>query len=672
MSRTTILSAIILSAVLAACTDVTDSPIPVSDNKPWTIDENDKDTSYKPGDDFFMYCNGGYWKAHAASLAQDEPAIVSLARTDAMGVLNEQLATLERPSLQVMKCHATTYTPEQGEATMQQWLAPLTNATTLEEAWQATGLLMHNGLDGEIQPTPFKFLDKIVLVMVPNTNLMISLSMSPDEPADIPEDTKWPMIEAWCEGLDVNPENVMTYADWQAGKAKASGETLSDNAIIMSRKLNAYMLALQQMDLDDYKQKMTAIFREYNLDILTGDYTTVAETAYDSYCKYEMNYEYCHRYCDEASIQRTQAICEQLKQTFAKRIACNTWLSEATKSNVLEKLEAMRFFIGKPGQWYEEGLPDLSASTNLMEDILLVRKTRMTLYKMSLGPVGQFDIMTSAILLGTTSMVVLNSGYDTSFNAVFISPLFCTAPLNPSDVNKAISYAGCVTFGHEMTHAFDTKGYNFDKNGNPGNVMATEADYQAFNGLASRLIANYNKLEVMPNELPGLCNDGQATIGENIADMGGVELCYEAYTDKLKADGQQFNNLAQRLADYHSTFEVAPGVMADGQHTINEDIADLGGFEIAFQTYTDHLTSHGFHGDELRRQQWLFYQAYAHIWRARYTDAYAQERVTGDIHSLPRERVNALVPHTDAWYDLFNVKPGDNLYIAPENRVHIW
>ena len=247
MSRTTILSAIILSAVLAACTDVTDSPIPVSDNKPWTIDENDKDTSYKPGDDFFMYCNGGYWKAHAASLAQDEPAIVSLARTDAIGVLNEQLATLERPSLQVMKCHATTYTPEQGEATMQQWLAPLTNATTLEEAWQA-----------------------------------------------------------------------------------------------------------------------------------------------------------------------------------------------------------------------------------------------------------------------------------------------------------------------------------------------------------------------------------------------------------------------------------------DGQHTISEDIADLGGFEIAFQTYTDHLTSHGFHGDELRRQQWLFYQAYAHIWRARYTDAYAQERVTGDIHSLPRERVNALVPHTDAWYDLFNVKPGDNLYIAPENRVHIW
>lgn len=108
------------------------------------------------------------------------------------------------------------------------------------------------------------------------------------------------------------------------------------------------------------------------------------------------------------------------------------------------------------------------------------------------------------------------------------------------------------------------------------------------------------------------------------------------------------------------------------KHTINEDIADLGGFEIAFQTYTDHLTSHGFHGDELRRQQWLFYQAYAHIWRARYTDAYAQERVTGDIHSLPRERVNALVPHTDAWYDLFNVKPGDNLYIAPENRVHIW
>ena len=625
MLKTTILSAVILSAVLTACSDYTDNPTAISDNKPWIIDENDKDTSYKPGDDFFMYyCNGGYWKAHAASLTQDEPAIVSLARTDAMGILNEQLATLERPSLQVMKRHAATYTPEQGEVTMQQWLAPLTNATTLEAAWQATGLLMRNGLDGEIQPTPFKFFDKIVLVMVPNTNLMISLSMSPDEPADIPEDTKWPMIEAWCEGLDVNPENVMTYADWQADKAKASGETLSTNAIIISKKLNAYMLALQQMDLDDYKQKMTAMFREYNLDILTGDYTTMAETAYDTYCKYEMNYEYCHRYCDETSIQRTQAICEQLKQTFAKRIARNTWLSETTKANVLEKLEAMRFFIGRPGQWYEEGLPDLSASANLMEDILLARKTRMMLYKMSLGPVGQFDIMTSAILLGTTSMVVLNSGYDTSFNAVFISPLFCMAPLNPSDVNEAISYAGCVTFGHEMTHAFDAKGYNFDKNGNPGNVMTTEADYQAFNGLASRLIANYNKLEVMPGELPGLCNDGQATIGENIADMGGVELCYEAYTDKLRAEG--------------------------------------------------------FTGEGLRLQQQRFFLAYAHFWQACYNARYAKRRTQGDgvylagkdEHSLERERVNGVLQNIDAWYDLFDVKPGNKLYLAPENRVHIW
>lgn len=355
-----------------------------------------------------------------------------------------------------------------------------------------------------------------------------------------------------------------------------------------------------------------------------GDYTAVAERVYSTACNYERNYEYCHRYCDEASVQHVMAICQELKQAFAKRIARNTWLSEASKANILDKLEAMKFYIGRPDQWYEEGLPDLSASTNLMEDVLIAQKTRMKLFMMSIGPIDQFDVVTSAILTGLTSMTFLNCGYDTWYNAVFISPIFCSAPLNPQGVNEAINYAAATVYGHELTHAFDTMGYKRDKYGNPGNVMATNADYQAFNDLTGRLAANYSMLEVMPDALPGLCNDGQTTIAENIADLGGFEVCYEAYTDKLRAGG--------------------------------------------------------FTGDGLRLQQQRFFEAYAHVWQSCYNAPYAKRKTQGegeskadiDTHSLERERVNGVLRNVDAWYDLYDVKPGDKLYLAPEQRVHIW
>jgi putative endopeptidase len=131
-------------------------------------------------------------------------------------------------------------------------------------------------------------------------------------------------------------------------------------------------------------------------------------------------------------------------------------------------------------------------------------------------------------------------------------------------------------------------------------------------------------LEVLPDELPGLCNKGDWTLAENIADLGGFEIAYEAYTDKLMEDG--------------------------------------------------------FSGDELRLQQQRFYRAYAHLWKAKYTADYAKTRTIGtneyglgsDTHSLEKERVNGVVPNTDAWYDLFDIRPEDKLYRSSEERVHIW
>lgn len=126
------------------------------------------------------------------------------------------------------------------------------------------------------------------------------------------------------------------------------------------------------------------------------------------------------------------------------------------------------------------------------------------------------------------------------------------------------------------------------------------------------------------------------------------------------------------MVDYYNTFEVASGVFADGQKTLNENIADLGGVQVAFQALTNKLKADGLSDEAIRQQQRNFFVAYANLWRLKYTDEYAERMVSGDEHSQSKERINGVVTNIDAWYDLFDVKPTDKMYLAPEKRIRIW
>lgn len=164
----------------------------------------------------------------------------------------------------------------------------------------------------------------------------------------------------------------------------------------------------------------------------------------------------------------------------------------------------------------------------------------------------------------------VNAAYMPEYNAMIIMPSIMMAPIMPTDVNAAITYAVAVIFGHEMTHGFDTTGSMYDKDGEKNPIFANQADQDKFNQLAKQLADCYSSLEVKPDQLPGVFNDGEYTRGENIA--------------------------------------------------------DLGEFEIAFESYTNRLKQQGFEGEQLRLQQQRFYQAYAHLWQARYSAPYAWER----------------------------------------------
>ena len=122
------------------------------------------------------------------------------------------------------------------------------------------------------------------------------------------------------------------------------------------------------------------------------------------------------------------------------------------------------------------------------------------------------------------------------------------------------------------------------------------------------------------------------------------------------------------------------GMKNDGAYTVTENIADLGGFFLTYDSYVRHLKNQGFTGEQLRLQQQRFYEAYAYFWCAKWNVTHARNCTIGDAskgikkdeHSLFRERLNGVVSNTDDWYDLFGVKEGDKLYLAPKDRIRIW
>ena len=621
--------------ILTSCHD--DDIFVVSDEKPWTISADDMDPNVRPGDDFYMHCNGGFWQS--THLREDTPKIEAFVRTVVMTEIKNKIADLTLPSLEVLKAHKAQPKPtkEELEALVTPRLQPLKEAATLEEAWRTTGQLVAKGLTFNFgllisdyrtaftavmfpkeldtsQPNPKEFTERI---NSPEYNGLL-MPLAGSNTTRGAESQQWPMLVAWCEGMGANPEHVVTL--------KTLVMEVTPYAEIMPyiQKWDDDLMALQAMDLESYKQAAYDIFLKSTVKEIESTANMTAEAIYENYCTYEKNRVFAERYLTPAMIERTKEICLELKQTFANRLNRCTWIGEASKASALEKLDAMEFYIGKPDYWIEEAMPNLSASQSLAEDQLLLSKSRRHFETSLIGKPRRGNAFSYMILNNSMNLYEVNSSYMPGFNAMMIMATMMMSPFLPNDANEAIIYASAYFFGHEMTHGFDSKGAMYNKNGEEIPIFVDQPDLDRFKQLSQQLADCYSSLEVMPDQLPGVFNDGNYTLGENIADLGGVEMAFEAYTNRLKRQG--------------------------------------------------------FEGNQLRLQQQRFYLAYAHLWQAKYNALYAQEFTKGtneygagkNVHSLERERVNGVVMNTDAWYDLFDVKPGDKLYRKPEERVHIW
>ena len=313
---------------------------------------------------------------------------------------------------------------------------------------------------------------------------------------------------------------------------------------------------------------------------------------------------------------------EELREAFRDRLSKSVWMSEASKTVMIDKLNKMTFYAGKPDEWIDVE-PDFTGSTCALDDLMRIRKARLETQKKMIGMEKEkaaFHVV-AGFLGEKVTLDILNANYMNNFNALFIFPAWLLEPLYSDKNEDAVNYAALVVAAHEITHGFDAKGVRFEADGDQveGSILKDPADAQKFQSLTQLLVECYSAFEVLPDELPGLHNDGA--------------------------------------------------------FTLNENIADLGGFEIAYSAFVKHMEDKGVSGDELTKQKRHFYQAYANLWRSKYTPYFAQENTNGkdrDNHSLDKERINGVVSNTDAWYDLFNVKEGQKLYLPLNKRAHIW
>ena len=312
----------------------------------------------------------------------------------------------------------------------------------------------------------------------------------------------------------------------------------------------------------------------------------------------------------EAKTQ-VEDLVANLVAAFRIRIEQNTWMSEETKAKALEKLDLMVTAVGYPENF--ETYETVEIGDSLVETILNSYDAGNAL---ALGAVGE-EVDRGDWFMNAFEV---NAGYDASRNMMIYPAAILQAPFFDPNADLASNYGAIgAVIGHEITHGFDLGGSQYDGYGNLVSWW-TEEDYDAFLALNDEVIALYGGIEVQP----GLLVDGELTVTENVADMGGVQIAWDALQIALDSGG----------------------------HSLDPD---------AVQNAPWFLT-----------QQQRFMIAWATNWRELATEEYFQILVASDSHAPAPVRAVVPLQHLDEFYEAFDIGEGDAEFLPPEDRIVIW
>lgn len=314
---------------------------------------------------------------------------------------------------------------------------------------------------------------------------------------------------------------------------------------------------------------------------------------------------YVKNYFPAEAKARMEQLVKNLQWALGERIKNSTWMTEVTKKAALDKLAAFHVKIGYPNKWRDYS--SLQVTKDCYYSNVMNARRFETAYQMSKidKPVDKDEwLMTPQ---------TVNAYYEPNTNEICFPAGILQPPFFDMNADDAFNYGAIgVVIGHEMTHGFDDQGRNYDLNGNLKDWW-TEADAQAFNERAQVLVDYFNQIEVAPD----VYANGTFTLGENIADNGGVNISYTAL-----------------------------------QKAISEG---------SIKAEMDNMTP-----------AQRFFLAYAGVWASNIRPEEILRRTKEDPHSLGKWRVNGTLPHIDAFYKAFDVKKGDPMWLDSDKRAKIW
>lgn len=314
---------------------------------------------------------------------------------------------------------------------------------------------------------------------------------------------------------------------------------------------------------------------------------------------------YVSKYFAGESKAKMLKLIDNLRKALATRIANLTWMNDTTKINALVKLNSFTVKVGYPDKWRDYSKLTIDPAKSLYDNVAAAT------YVETLRNLEKFGKPVDKSEWGMTPQTV-NAYYNPTTNEICFPAAILQAPFFDVNADDATNYGAIgVVIGHEMTHGFDDQGRNFNADGNMVDWW-TAGDSKRFTAAAEKLAAQFDQITVVGD----LKANGHLTLGENIADQGGLRISYDAFKTT-----QQF-----------------------------QEDKEIDGFTPAQR----------------------FYLSYGRIWAEHMTEEAIYQQTKSDPHSIGRNRVNATLRNIDTWYDAFGVKEGDKMWLAPAERAIVW
>lgn len=313
---------------------------------------------------------------------------------------------------------------------------------------------------------------------------------------------------------------------------------------------------------------------------------------------------YVARFFPPEAKERMEKLVANLQVALGERIAVQEWMSDETKRVAQEKLDAFYVKVGYPNKWRDYS--ELEIGDNYLRNILACNEFELkSMIREKLNkPVDKDEwFMTPQ---------TVNAYYNPTTNEICFPAGILQPPFFDMEADDAFNYGAIgVVIGHEMTHGFDDQGAQYDKEGNLRQWWSED-------------------------------------------------------------DTKQFRERIQVMRDFHDSIEVLPGLHANGSLTLGENMADHGGLMVAFQAFKNATkesplpTIDGFSPEQ------RFFLAYANVWGQNIREEEIRKRVKSDPHELGKWRVNGQLPHIDAWYEAFGITEQDPMFVPKDKRVTIW